>query len=205
MNAIAAKARAAAATFEAKKDGLRQTQDGLWKLTLTVIDLPSWLLTASMGTRLQVAVVEIADDETPVEHAKGDDLTPIALAPLSAETVAKVREHIGSMSRETRREAGAATAAVDTHHPKNTAASERFRALGKPEQMVSRCAMLCADHGFQNWLGVDGAEDAARKVRLKCRVNSRSELASSPEAQRIWEQMVTDYDLWRGAIPEQRG
>lgn len=58
--------------FEAKKDGLRQTQDGLWKITLTVHpdeDLGP-MLSAAMGTRFMVAYAEIGDDEQPVQEPK---------------------------------------------------------------------------------------------------------------------------------------
>ncbi len=59
-----------AAPIEAKKDGLAQLQDGCWKLTLKVHldDMPTWLMKASMGTRLACAIVEIGDDEQPVPH-----------------------------------------------------------------------------------------------------------------------------------------
>ena len=56
--------------IEAKKDGLAQLQDGCWKLTLKVHweDMPTWLMSAPMGTRLACAIVEIGDDEKPVPH-----------------------------------------------------------------------------------------------------------------------------------------
>ena len=59
-----------ATPIEAKKDGLAQLQDGCWKLTLKVHlnDMPTWLMKASMGTRLACAIVEIGDDENPVRH-----------------------------------------------------------------------------------------------------------------------------------------
>ena len=56
--------------IECKKDGLAQLQDGCWKLVLKVHlnDMPTWLMSAPMGTRLACAIVEIADDETAVPH-----------------------------------------------------------------------------------------------------------------------------------------
>lgn len=58
--------------MEVKKDGLRQTQDGLWKLTVTVHpnDMETSLLEAPMGTRYMMAMVQIGDDEKPVEPKK---------------------------------------------------------------------------------------------------------------------------------------
>jgi hypothetical protein len=60
----------AALSFEAKKDGLAQKQDGTWKVTLTVAELPSPVKDAHMGTRYMVALVEVGDDELPVDHEK---------------------------------------------------------------------------------------------------------------------------------------
>lgn len=57
------------ATFEAKKDSLRQGQDGLWKLTLVIHpdSMPLWLLQAPMGQRIGAAALhEIGDDEKEV-------------------------------------------------------------------------------------------------------------------------------------------
>jgi hypothetical protein len=69
MNA-ADRARALAVNFEAKKDSLAQRQSGEWKLSFTVQagDVPTELLTAPMGTRYMVALVEIGDDEQPAER-----------------------------------------------------------------------------------------------------------------------------------------
>lgn len=52
--------------MEVKKDGLRQTQDGLWKLTLTILpeDMPVDLMVAPMGSRYAMAIVPIRDDES---------------------------------------------------------------------------------------------------------------------------------------------
>lgn len=59
-----------AIAFEAKKDGLQQKQDGSWTLRLTIAgqDMHQEITQAAMGTRYQVVVVEISDDETPVDH-----------------------------------------------------------------------------------------------------------------------------------------
>jgi len=57
--------------MEVKKDGLRQTQDGIWKLTLTVHpnDMTNAILQAPMGTRYMAAMVAVGDDEQPVPEA----------------------------------------------------------------------------------------------------------------------------------------
>ena len=67
MTTEAELARANAISLEAKKDGLTQKQSGDWKLTLTIgaIDMYEQLALAPMGTRYQLVMVEITDDETP--------------------------------------------------------------------------------------------------------------------------------------------
>ncbi len=55
--------------IEVKKDGLSQSQDGTWKLRLTVHpeDMPVELMTAPMGSRYAMALVLIGEDEMPVQ------------------------------------------------------------------------------------------------------------------------------------------
>ena len=56
--------------LEVKKDGLRQTQDGTWKISLTVHpnDMDVDLMSAPMGTRYMAVLVPIGDDEQPVSE-----------------------------------------------------------------------------------------------------------------------------------------
>jgi hypothetical protein len=59
-----------AISFEVKKDGLTQRQSGDWQLRLTTagIDMDQRITKAAMGTRFVCVLVEINDDETPVDH-----------------------------------------------------------------------------------------------------------------------------------------
>ncbi|MEH2501201.1 hypothetical protein V1290_000012 [Bradyrhizobium sp. AZCC 1578] len=72
--------------LELKKDAMRQTQSGDWKITFTVqaADMDQRLTSAAMGTRFQAALVEIGDDELPKEQPKGKldwrDVQPAAQA-----------------------------------------------------------------------------------------------------------------------------
>lgn len=70
----AEQARANAISFECKKDGLTQRQSGDWQLRFTVqaVDMDQRIATAPMGTRFQCVLVEINDDETPVDHVAQD-------------------------------------------------------------------------------------------------------------------------------------
>lgn len=67
------RAVANAIPLELKKDAMRQTQSGDWKITFTVqaADMDQRLTSAAMGTRFQAALVEINDNEMPVEQPKG--------------------------------------------------------------------------------------------------------------------------------------
>jgi hypothetical protein len=76
-----------AIAFEVKKDGLQQRQSGDWvlRLTLTAADMDQRITNAPMGTRFQCVLVEINDDESPVDHKaeerdKWRDLGPVKQA-----------------------------------------------------------------------------------------------------------------------------
>lgn len=66
---IADQARNQALSLEAKKDALTQRQSGDWKISFTVqgIDMDPRLTQAAMGTRYAMVLVEIGDDELPVQ------------------------------------------------------------------------------------------------------------------------------------------
>lgn len=70
MNTPATRARTAAMHMEVKKDGLAQRQDGRWQLKVIIHpnDMPAALSLAAMGTRYMCAMVELDDDEQPVER-----------------------------------------------------------------------------------------------------------------------------------------
>ena len=79
-------ARQNAIPLEVKKDGLQQRQNGDWVLRFVVqaADMDQRLTSAAMGTRFQVALVEIGDDELPKQKGKMDwrELQPTAQAAL---------------------------------------------------------------------------------------------------------------------------
>jgi hypothetical protein len=85
MTAQAAIARTNAVHFEAKKDGCTQRQSGDWVIRLTVqsLDLDQAVMRAAPGTRYMVALVEIGDDEQPVQQQKepaASSKTPVPTA-----------------------------------------------------------------------------------------------------------------------------
>lgn len=74
-------ARNAAVSLEAKKDRLVQLQSNDWKVTFTVqnIDMDARFTSAPMGTRYAMVLVEIGDDELPVQ--KEASAKPRQIAP----------------------------------------------------------------------------------------------------------------------------
>lgn len=74
MSHPAQQARENAIVLELKKDGLQQRQNGDWVLRFTVaaIDMDQRIAAASMGTRYQAAIVEIGDDERPIDYVAMD-------------------------------------------------------------------------------------------------------------------------------------
>jgi len=91
------------AQMEVKKDGIRQTQSGEWKLSLTIHpnDFSSGLAMAPMGTRYMCVLVEIADDGTPAikpdaapAHTPREDKerTPFKQLPRSQQAALKCQD-----------------------------------------------------------------------------------------------------------------
>ena len=107
---ISESALANAISFEVKKDGLTQRQSGDWQLRLIVagIEMDDRITKAAMGTRFQCVLVEINDDETPVDHKAMDrdkwrDLGPAKQAGMRCKEPtfwAFLREHYDSDVRD---------------------------------------------------------------------------------------------------------
>lgn len=143
--------------IEAKKDGLAQLQDGCWKLILKVHldDMPTWLMSAPMGTRLACAIVEIGDDEKPVPH----EISP---------------------------------------------AKKAYQSKTEGEKAVTRAVMLCKDPMFQAWIDATGEPTAKSKLILLCHINSRTEIATNPNAFAAFSQVEHEYREAIGQAAEPR-
>src|SRR5260370_30813094 len=74
MPDLARQANENSISLEVKKDGLQQRQSGDWMLRVvfSATDYSEVLGRAPMGTRFACVLVEINDDETPVEHKAQD-------------------------------------------------------------------------------------------------------------------------------------
>lgn len=50
--------------------------------------------------------------------------------------------------------------------------------------------LQCKQQDFQQFLGVDGEQAAARRVKEVCEVESRKQLDSDPDAQARWDERI---------------
>ncbi len=148
---MADRAVSASMQFEAKKDALGQVQSGDWKLRFTVCaaDVPQGLLTAPMGARYQVVIVEIGDDEQPVEQ--------------------------------------------------------------KSHKLSQQSAIYCEDKVFQDFMmyeyqkywAADGTKNKRypeQSVRNICKVESRAEFDTDPEAAKRWISLRGEFDAWKKCL-----
>lgn len=208
--------------FESKKDSLRQTQDGLWKVTFTVqaSDMPQGLLMAAMGTRFMLAACEIGDDETPVQQPDEAKATPGE----------QVTDDPGEPA-ESEEQSDAAIAALradqdkpDPYHYQRQAGNPGDKYLrtglndGPPlpghkdnsHHYQRQAGIRCNEANFYRFLwseydlnaspdyeNTDASILAAEAVRLICRVNSRKEFDTDPEAAKRWRGLLASYDLWK--------
>lgn len=84
------------------------------------------------------------------------------------------------------------------HPDQHPAAAPPADPLG--QNAVTSCALRCQEVSFQRWLlgpppagAAWSEEDAAREVRKRLGITSRSEIATSPEARRRWKALIARY------------
>lgn len=161
-------ARQNAIAFECKKDSLRQTQAGTWKVAFTVIDMDERLTRAMPGTRYQAVLVEVGDDELPVQQpAKESKSTPPTTPQPGLD---KPR----------------AGAKRDWHDlSPQQQAGIRCEEAAFIVFLEEKCEPALAD-GFT----------AANAVRSICGVKSRSELGTNHKARMLWHALDSEYQAW---------
>jgi hypothetical protein len=164
-------ARNQAISLEAKKDALAQRQSGDWKISFTVqgADMDARLTKAAMGTRFAMVLVEIGDDELPVQK----------------EAPAQPRQDTGSQSppdgarrMDWRDMPPAAQAGIRCNEP-------AFRTF------------LMEEHSFRPRQDHDSADEAAVFIRGFFRIKSRSELGTDPRRRVLWKQMDDQFQAWK--------
>jgi hypothetical protein len=146
-------ARDNAISFEVKKDGLQQRQSGDWQLRLTVaaLDMDQRITTAPMGQRFACVLVEINDDESPVNHQAIDRNKWAELGPTKQAGIrcndrmfwAFLQEELhfpGVQSEDT------AAIAVRMH-----CGIESRRDLDRPGYSEARQQWYALDRAFQAW------------------------------------------------------
>lgn len=88
--------------IEAKKDSMRQTQDGTWKLGFTVKpeDMPVELMTAQMGTIYTITIVDAENEAYEATYDEVEFKKPFKELPLSQQAVLICkRENFQSFAR----------------------------------------------------------------------------------------------------------
>lgn len=164
--------------FDAKKDGLRQLQDGSWKVSLTVHpndfdnEANKPFLTTPMGTRYMVVMVEIGDDEQPAEKP--------ARKPI---------------------ETGAEASWNDVETKKARAKARRSWDELSPSQQAG---IACNETSFILWTRTSNAEEAAQFVRSRCGVTSRSLFDQNEALAARWATLYQQFRIETGREAEER-
>lgn len=150
--------------IEVKKDACRQTQDGTWKLTLTLHpdDLDTAMLRAPPGTRYYVefAEAETEDFDTAAIRAKDP---PQAVAP-------------GVYGKSYAQEAGA------------LCANERFQ-----DWFYKLCNYQLPSDDMKTDMAKARSEIAAALLRNYLGISSRREIDSLPAAKETYNRLVRQY------------
>lgn len=170
---IADNARNLAISLEAKKDALAQRQNGDWKVSFTVqgIDMDPRLTQAAMGTRFAMVLVQIGDDELPVQPRK--EAMPNTPAERQHTARPQPSQPQAGAKRDWRDLQPAAQAGIRCAEP-------NFRAFLREEKHYGHC----------------DEEDAAKAVRDACGVHSRVELGTNHKARVLWHQLDGEYQAW---------
>lgn len=178
MNDLGIIARQAALHCEAKKHAYRQTQDGVViSFVLHPQEVPDGLATAPLGTRYQLVVVEIGDDEKPVAKEVMPNTEP---------------------------QSGIHKTAPAAGPPKPRAQlARRWDEMA----LAAQCGTLCGDQSFIaflketypnfscGWIG-DAKELVPELVRGLCGVTSRKDINPGTNAADIWRDLVSRYRAW---------
>jgi|SRR6185312_7883438 len=164
-------ARNAAISLEVKKDGLFQKQSGDWKVSFTAqgIDMDPRLTQAAMGTRFAMVLVEIGDNELPVQQKEARAEQPRQDTPMPPS------KPDGAAKRDWRDVPPGQQAGICCGQPafadflKETRPDDWHEAMGSPEECV----------------------------RLICGVASRGYLGHDHRARVLWHQLDSQYQAWR--------
>jgi len=71
--------------------------------------------------------------------------------------------------------------------------TSKWHALGPMKQ----AGILCADQDFWEFLAVNNEANATQVVYDRCRIKSRRELATDPDAADLWRDLVAGFRMWQ--------
>jgi hypothetical protein len=83
-------------------------------------------------------------------------------------------------------------------------AVEKPRRLWDELPATQQAVLRCNSEQFQQWLGVESADEAATWVRLHCGIQSRAELKTNHAAARVWRAIDAKYANAMGLVTEER-
>lgn len=151
-------AKANAIQLEVKKDGLTQRQSGDWQLRLTIgaVDMDQRITSAPMGTRFACVLVEINDDETPVDHKaamrdKWRDLGPTKQAGM------RCTDPVFWAWLEEERHYQVANSEQAAEVVRDICGVASRRDLEKPGNATERLRWFDLDNAFQAWKAAENA------------------------------------------------
>ena len=180
---VADKARALSIVFEGKKTGLVQGQGSDWylRLKLQASELCDQLKDAPLGTRYQMAMVEIGDDEQPVNG----------------------REVVQNTDRNSEVDTSPPSSSGSHNKPAMSMGAKKTWEGLKP---AAQTGILRNDPSFQKFLHeflnektyiVLSPQDVANAIHRWCDVISCSHIIGGTSAAFKWRALVERYRAWQ--------
>lgn len=153
--------------FEARKSGLRQDKDGEFVVSFKIHpdDLPTVLLKASYGTRYQVGMVEVGDDEKPANRRS--ELTVIETEAIEISPLDRAKDR--SLISEARR---------------------RYRNAPEADQAIADAHIYAKDPRFLEWSGVNTEKEALEYIHTECDVASCREFREDRRALAAFDKLI---------------
>lgn len=65
-----------------------------------------------------------------------------------------------------------------------------------PLKLAQRAGMVCNEGAFHKFLGVEGKEQAVKRLRRLCGVSSRSQLDTDKDAAARFQDLASEYEAW---------
>lgn len=171
-------ATANAIHFEGVKNAYRQTKDGVViSFVVHPHDVPKGLAEAPLGSRYIVALVQVGDDEQPIQKEVMPDTPKLSKStPTDARPLPAIK----------------------------SAGAKRDKMDWRELQPAAQAGIRCEDPVFKTFLLEKYPDDwhaceynAADFVRHFCGVKSRSELSSKHASRMVWKQLDDQFLAWK--------